>query len=79
MIADIRDILTLDDDKEYVVASKTEYEGQIYYYLVDIDDITNMIFCYEDDNELVEFRDKEIFANILPKFLEASRSYINNN
>ena len=34
----IKDIVTLSDDNQYQVISKTEYEGLIYYYIVDIND-----------------------------------------
>lgn len=36
MIAEIKDTLVLDDDNEYVVVSKINYENKFYYYLVDI-------------------------------------------
>ena len=31
---DIKDILTLDDNNKYIVVSKVNYEGKIYYYLI---------------------------------------------
>ena len=77
MIADIRDILTLEDDKDYIVASKTEYKGYIYYYLMDINDNHNILFCYEEDGELVEFDDHDTFINVLPRLLEVSRRILN--
>lgn len=73
----IRDIVTLDDDNEYVVASKLNYEGKIYYYLIDINKNDNLMFCYEDNNELVELIDKELATKLLPLFLEASKDIIN--
>lgn len=47
MDTNIKDIITLDNDKEYVIASKTNYEGKIYYFLVDVNDNSNIKFCYE--------------------------------
>lgn len=73
----IRDIVTLDDDNEYAIASKVNYEGKIYYYLIDINKNDNLMFCYEDNNELVELIDKELATKLLPLFLEASKDIIN--
>jgi len=77
MNIDIKDVVTLDDDNEYAVASKVNYEGKNYYYLVDINNVTNIMFCYEDKDELVELEDKELTTNLLPLFLEASKDLIN--
>ena len=35
MIINIKDTLTLDDNNEYVVISKINYESKNYYYLLD--------------------------------------------
>jgi len=77
MNINIKDVVTLDDDNEYAVASKVNYEGKNYYYLVDINNVTNIMFCYEDKDELVELEDKELTTNLLPLFLEASKDLIN--
>ena len=73
MMIDIKDVITLDDDNEYTVVSKVNYESKIYYYLVDIKDNTNLKFCYEDKDELVELVDKELTTKLLPLFFEASK------
>ena len=77
MNIDIKDVVTLDDDNEYAVASKVNYEGKNYYYLVDINNISNIMFCYENNDELVEVKDKEVTTKLLPLFLEASKDLIN--
>lgn len=83
MNINIKDVVTLNDDNEYVVASKTNYEGKTYYYLVDINKPENLMFCYEDTNELVESIDKELNTKLLPLFYEASKhianEILNNN
>ncbi len=73
MIAEIKDILELDDDNEYVVVSKVNYQGKFYYYLVDIKNNGNLKFCYEDGEELVELADKVLTTKLLPLFLEAAK------
>ena len=69
MIINIKDIITLDDNNEYVVISKINYESKNYYYLLDKNNNTNVKFCYEDMNELVESNNKELNAKILPLLL----------
>ena len=74
----IRDILTLDDNNKYLIASKAVYDNRTYYYLVDINNLQNTIFCYEKDDELVESKDKLINTKLLPLFLKESKNVINN-
>jgi len=71
---DIRDILTLDDNNEYVVVSKITYEDKIYYYLVDKNKNENIKFCYEKEDNLVELNDKVLVTKLLPLFLDAAKS-----
>ena len=70
MNIDIKDRITLDDDCEYVVVSKVNYENKIYYYIIDINNNTNLKFCYEDKDELVELNDKELTTKLLPLFFD---------
>ena len=71
MVINIKDTLTLDDDNEYVVVSKTNYKDKTYYYLLDKNNNKNFMFCYENGEELVESIDKELNAELIPLFLEA--------
>ena len=50
----IRDIITLDDNNKYLIVSKLYYNNKDYYYLVDINNPQNLLFCYEDKQNLVE-------------------------
>lgn len=43
----VKDVITLSDDKKYCVTSKTIYEGTTYYLLIDIDDFKNVKICSE--------------------------------
>lgn len=63
----IKDIVTLSDDNQYQVISKTVYEGITYYYLVDMNDITNIKFLYENIDKLTEVEDPELIQELLPK------------
>lgn len=65
---EIKDIVTLSDQNEYQVVSKIDYEYRIYYYLVDINEISNVKFLYENGDKLTEEEDPEIINKLLPLF-----------
>ena len=50
----LRDIITLNDNNQYIVVGKIDYEAKTYYYLVDINKNENLKYCYQDNDELVE-------------------------
>ncbi len=78
MTINIKDTLTLDDNNEYVVISKINYENKNYYYLLDKNNEENVKFCYEDNEELVEINDKELTTKLLPLFVEVAQKEVNN-
>ncbi len=78
MTINIKDTLTLDDNNEYVVISKINYESKNYYYLLDKNNEENFKFCYEDNEELVEIEDKNLTTKLLPLFVEAAKKEINS-
>lgn len=65
---DVKDVLTLEDDKKYVVVSKIDYENKVYFYLVGVEEITDVKFGYLDNDEFVEINDKELVTKLLPHF-----------
>ena len=67
MNIDIKDIFTLSDDIKYAVVSKTNYNGNTYYYLVDIINNKNVKFCLEENQYLVEVEDENVLKTIIPK------------
>lgn len=73
----IKDIITLDDNNKYVIISKIDYEERKYYYLVDIKNIENLMFCYEDRGDLVKLNNPDLIKKLLPLFLETSKDIIN--
>lgn len=68
MEININNLLTLDDDNEYVVVKKIKYENKYYYYIADINNCSNLKFCYLDNEELVEINDSSLIKKILPLF-----------
>ena len=73
MIINIKDILSLDDNNEYVVVSKINADDKNYFYLIDKNDNSNVKFCYQDNDELVELNDKELVTRLLPLFVENAK------
>lgn len=65
---DVKDVLTLEDDKKYVAVSKIDYENKVYFYLVGVEEITDVKFGYIDNDEFVEINDKELVTKLLPHF-----------
>lgn len=43
---------------------------------IDIKDNTNVKFCFQDNDELVELEDKELTTKLLPLFVEATKEKI---
>ncbi len=72
----IKDLVTLSDDNEYQVISKTHYEGLVYYYLVDMNDISNIKFLYENGDKLTEVEDPNLINRLLPRLLEEIKNII---
>lgn len=62
-------IITLDDDREYIIVSKTTINHINYYYLIDIHEIKNIKFCQEErDGETIilkEITDPKVIQNLI--------------
>lgn len=78
MIIKNGDVLTLDDNNEYVVISKINYDEKIYYYLLDINDNTRPLFCYEDGDGVTKVNDKKLVTKLLPLFADDAIKNMNN-
>ncbi len=78
MNIDIKDLITLNDNNKYVVVSKALYDSKDYFFLLDINNDTNIKFCYLDNNELIESEDKNINTNLLKLFYETAKNSLEN-
>lgn len=76
MNIDIRDIITLDGINKYIVASKALFENINYYYLININNLRDILFCYEDNNELIEIEDNDLIQNLIPLFYQNTRNLL---
>lgn len=76
MDIDIKDVITLEDNIKYVVSSKINHENVTYYFLIDMNNYSNIKICYEDIGELVEIEDGVLIQEILPMFYKESKNVI---
>lgn len=65
----IKDIVKLDNQKEYVVVSKAQLSNEDYYYLANIDNPNDFMVCFKKDNDVIEVDDGDLMVNLLPLFL----------
>ena len=77
MNLDIKDLITLSDNNEYVVCSKTRYQDNNYFYLIDINNNTNFKLCVEkpkdDKVTFVEITDQNLIRQLLPLLFENAK------
>ena len=73
---DIKDIVELSDNKEYVVCGKITYENKEYYYLVENKNMDNVIFGYIDNDEIVEVNYKVLIQKLIPLFADQSKKML---
>lgn len=78
MIINIKDTLTLNDSNQYVVISKVNCSNKNYYYLLDKNNNSNLKFCFEDNEKLVEINDEKLISKLLPLFVEAAQKEIDS-
>ena len=80
MNLEIKDIITLEDDKEYLITSIATYENDDYFYLVDINEHSNVKFCKllvnNDADFLLEIEDDNLLAQIIPILLSTIQDEI---
>ncbi len=58
-------ILTLADDNEYSVVDQFKDNGNIYVYLVDINNNANIIYGKLENDEIVELDDPDELERII--------------
>ena len=64
----LKDLVSLDDKNTYVVVQKIDFEGKVYYYLVDIEKSDNIKFGYQDNDEFVEVKDSYLIQKLVSMF-----------
>lgn len=86
MNIDIKDVITLDDDNEYVVVSKVNYNDETFFYIVntniseDNNEDGNVGFkilkLNKENQKLAEFDDENLVKTLIPLFFKETASYI---
>ena len=69
----MKDIVTLDNEKKYLVASKVNYKKDNYYYLVNVEDKKDVLLCFMEDDDLVELGYKKLLKKLIPLFFKKER------
>ena len=73
---DLKDIVTLDDDNKYAVVGKANLDNKMYYYLLDINDVSKYKFGYVEDNALIVVYDKATIKKLVPLFATSLRGIL---
>lgn len=70
-MVEVGEILTLEDDKNYVAVASTILDNINYVYLMDENDYSNFMFCaYDQTDGLYEVEDAELLDKLLEIFNE---------
>jgi len=61
-------IITLANNKRYVVTGKVKHKDTTYYELGNINDMDDLIYCYLNDGEFIILENQELINILLPLF-----------
>ena len=78
MKIEIKDILTLDDNNEYIVVSKTLHNGGEYFFLTDLNqnnEFKILKLNYESE-KLFIVTDERLVEKLMPLFFEETTKII---
>ena len=65
-------------DNKYMVISKVELEGKLYFYIANIEKNEDFKFCYLEDDYLVEINDSNLVQKLIPMFTDQAMNELNN-
>ena len=79
MKINIQDIITLNDNREYVVVSKVLIQNKEYICIIDIIDHTNLKYAEikKDHINIINKDEKELLEILIPLFYKNSYNKIN--
>ena len=63
-------VITLDDNQKYTIVSKVNYEGDTYFYLANIDTISDFLIGSIKADEITVVKDEPLLSNLILKFAE---------
>jgi len=66
----IEEIITLDDGKDYIVASYARHNGNIYYCFIDNEPSNKIKYYQENNDSLALVENQELINNLIPIFAQ---------
>ena len=79
MKVEVDNVITLDNDADYLVVNKLNYENNTYFEICNLNDNKDLKIVRQEGNELVEFFDLELLDKLLYLFNEQNKIYTENN
>ena len=64
------DIVTLENNKKYLVASTCSYHSKIYVYLVNVENSSDCILANLQEDNLEQVTDDKLFIKIMPLIID---------
>lgn len=68
MKVEVNNIVTLDNDADYLVTNKLDYENNTYFAICNLNDDKDLKIVRQEGNELVEFFDFELLTKLVCLF-----------
>ena len=68
MKVEVNNIVTLDNDADYLVTNKLDYENNTYFAMCNLNDDKDLKIVRKEGNELVEFFDFELLTKLVCLF-----------
>ena len=68
MKVEVNNIVTLDNDADYLVTNKFDYENNTYFAMCNLNDDKDLKIVRQEGNELVEFFDFELLTKLVCLF-----------
>lgn len=62
------DVITLNNNKEYIVINQITFNGKNYVYLVSKDGISSVAVCLLEDDTLTTINDGDLVKLLLERF-----------
>ena len=60
-----KDVITLSDDKEYLVVRKVTLDNVIYYYVANTKDLLDVKYLYEKGDKLIQIHDDNLLVRVM--------------
>lgn len=60
-----KDIITLNDDKRYLVVRKINFEKKIYYYIANVDSPLEVKYLFESGDKLIQVHNDDELVKVV--------------